>query len=391
MRSRSLALTLITSLSMSGQLALACANYSQTELDDLAVRRALATNDERAYRLVSRQFPHHGRAYWVALEGESRARLGRSDDGSLGAEDDLAVALLKQGRFDEARALLQELDRGKPGRYRTLSNLGVLEKKAGNYGLAASYLERALRARPGGHMGLGDYYLRAARWQGEATRVTPRADFLGRSYAAPIASANVDRTYLETLIHNDREFPDVYLVYGDLLLTEDQPLLAGYAYAQARRLGHPADKVLDGRFERLREVMSERSERERASSPIRAVSEEGDRGVKSLPKIVSSEELEAALTHWLQRFDAYERAFEERQEQLLAGGTQSAGLNTVNEGLAVQILEPGVAIHYLVEREKEAKPALAQVAETSTGVGLGLLAALLLGGLTYRLRRRSPG
>ena len=233
-------------------VALACANYSNTELDDMAVRGALASGDDAAYRLISRQFPHHGRAYWEALEHESRARIRRSDDGSIGARDDLAVAVLKQGRYAEARALLLDLERDQPGRYRTLSNLGVLEKKAGNYALAARYLKLALEAKPLGHMGLGDYYLKASRWQAAAAAALPQADFLGRAYAGPIGSEGVERTYLETLIHNDREFPDAYLVYGDLLLAQE-PLLAGYAYAQARRLGHPAQGVLDQRMESVRE------------------------------------------------------------------------------------------------------------------------------------------
>jgi len=359
MRPPTPALALIASLTLSaaGGLAQACANYSSTEVDDMAVRGALAADDDPAYHLITRQFPHHGRAYWVALERESRERLGRRDDGSLGARDDLAVALLKQGRFDEARAQLRSLDAEQPGRYRTLSNLGVLEKKAGNYQLAAGYLERALRARPGGHMGLGDYYLRACRWQGDAAQGAPSADFLGRDYAAVAGPKGVDRTYLETLIHNDRDFPDVYLVYGDLIF-EDEPLLAGYAYAQARRLGHPAREVLDQRFERVRQAMTEVSGGAMHAQRLQFLKEGGLVGSQDpYASLVSSEELERVLTHWLGRFDEWPQAFERRQEELLAGGTSAASLQVVHSGLSFRSLDPGVAIPYLVERE-EAKSAL---------------------------------
>lgn len=369
--------TFLIGLTLPAGLTWACANYSQTELDDIAVRQALATSDDRAFQLVSRKFPHHGRAYWVALEAESRAKLGRSDDGSVGAQDDLAVAVLKQGRYAEARGLLLDLERDRPGRYRTLSNLGVLEKKAGNYALAASYLERALQVEPLGHMGLGDYYLQAARWQAKAKHGAPEANFLGQPYAELASPERVDRTYLETLIHNDREFPDVYLVFGDLLL-EEQPLLAGYAYAQARRRGHPASEVLDARFERTRARIAELTRRE-----VQARSKS-----KRVPTLVSAPELEETLSEWLERFEAWNLAFERRQEALLEGGTAAASLEAVHAGLETAEIGPEVATPYLLAPEEERSPGWTVEEKAGVLSLLALLGSLLGLSLARRARAR---
>ena len=373
--------------------ALACANYSQTELDDLAVRGALSSSDQPAFLLISRMFPHHSQAYWATLERESRERVGRSDDGSLGARDDLAVAVLKQGRFAEARELLLALDHAEPGRYRTLSNLGVLEKKAGRYELGAAYLERALAVQPGGHMGLGDYYLRACRWQARASRATPTEDFLGRPYGTPRESwEGVDRTFLKTLIHNDRDFPDVYLVYGDLLSAEGEALLAGYAYAQALRLGHPAPDVLDGRLAAVREEFAERTRRSvvaRREGKERATGDLPD--LTDLPEVIDARDLARRLDYWLTRAEEWSTAFERRQERLLAQGTAAAGLSSVSEGFGYAQLGANVLLHDLVIYQP-GKNADWWRGSSLWLLGLGSLALALLALLTgrrVRLRRRA--
>lgn len=370
------ALVTLALLTSPAGVALACANYSQTEVDDQAVRRALATSDQRAFELVSRRFPHHGRAYWAALEAESRAKIKRSAEPRVADRDDLAVAVLKQGRYAEARALLLDLEREQPGRYRTLSNLGVLEKKSGNYVLAVSYLKRALEAKPLGHMGLGDYYLQAARWQASAERSSPETNFLGQHYDELARPENVDRTYLETLVHNDRDFPDVYLVFGDLLL-EGEPLLAGYAYAQARRLGHPADEVLDRRFELTRDLIAQRFQDEER---------EGGASDADRPDIISAPELERAFDEGLERAAEWSQAFERWQAQLLEGGTSAATLELVNEGLVTGHVGPEIVLPYLLEREEPASPPLLNPAEAFLLLLVGTLGLVVAGGTLRRLR-----
>ena len=385
-----LSLTFVLVLACTGT-ALACANYSQTELDDQAVSSALAASDQSAFLLISRMFPHHGRAYWATLERESRERVDRTDDGSIGARDDLAVALLKQGRFAEARRLLVALDREQPGRYRTLSNLGVLEKKAGRYELGAVYLERALAAQPGGHMGLGDYYLRACRWQAGASRAAPGEDFLGNRYDTPRGSwEGVDRTFLRTLIHNDRDFPDVYLVFGDLLLADGEALLAGYAYTQARRLGHPATAVLDQRLVAVREELARRTRR-----GVEERRKREGRVTEDLPEVVGARDLELRLDHWLTRAAEWSAAFERRQEGLLAQGTGAADLASVSEGFGHAQLSGNLALQDLVAHAESAGSRWGRLPNLSSSDlrlgSLGLALVALLGGSWIRRKRSGRG
>jgi tetratricopeptide (TPR) repeat protein len=237
---------------MGTSVASACINDSDSEDFELEAHQILELSEEPVLNLITGQFPHHSQAYWRQRVAQSQAHLALVQN-NVTLLNDSAVGLLKQGRYDDAAAQLARILNTHPNYYPALSNLGVLEKKRGNYAQAARWLRRALGVKPGGHMGLGDFYLRMCRWKAANRDRVPTHNFLGRPYqSVSIArrerGRQTERRHLETLIQNDRAFPDVYLVLGDHLRQDGRPHLALWSYLRARQLGHPASAALNTRI-----------------------------------------------------------------------------------------------------------------------------------------------
>src|SRR5262245_541542 len=96
----------------------------------------LAFRFAMSHDVVHERYPKHGPAFWRERERLSREKLARLDADStaaLSAVDDLAVALHRQGRSDEAIALLRDkLERQRrlkiegKALYTTYDNLGTM-------------------------------------------------------------------------------------------------------------------------------------------------------------------------------------------------------------------------------------------------------------------------
>ena len=160
-------------ISLFPALIFACLWDSDTIRDEIQARPGL-------FELVTGHLPHHGTAYYEARVD----RLEPKRDRSREETNDLAVALIRLGRFDEARVLLKAQLAKEPDRYTTLSNLGVLHKKQGDYARAADYIHLALAIKPEGHMGLGNWYEKALAWRAQRETETspPTENFLGDNY-----------------------------------------------------------------------------------------------------------------------------------------------------------------------------------------------------------------
>ena len=157
-------------ISLFPTLIFACLWDSDTIRDEIQARPSL-------FELVTGHLPHHGTAYYEARVGRLEPKRDRSQEET----NDLAVALIRLSRFDEAAALLKAQLAKEPGRYITLSNLGVLHKKQGDYARAADYIHQALAIKPEGHMGLGDWYEKALAWRAQRETETspPLENFSG--------------------------------------------------------------------------------------------------------------------------------------------------------------------------------------------------------------------
>ena len=294
---------------------LACINTSYSVRDEQNI-----TSDTRL--LIIGAFAHHGPAFYEAELKRCQQILG-NDPENFEARNDLGAALTKLGRYKKAKAEFLQNEQLHPARYKTASNLGVLFKKWDRFDEASEWTSRALEIKPGGHMGLGDYYLRMINWKAEHARTgdLPLTNFLGVEYlAGPEATARVaNREYVETLIRNDMSFADAYLVLGDIALVEDDLQTALRSYLRATQLSdvsHP---------DRLRRVYA-RLEEEMPDQVLAAQDE--------WPKQIHSEF--SAAEAWLARYQEIE------VERLKAGKAVDFGSMkdaTVAAGLQTPIIK----------------------------------------------------
>lgn len=237
---------------------MSCINTSYSRLDEIEV-----TGEE--VDLIVGQFAHHGEAFY-RHEVERTNKLLTENKRDFVARNDLASAYIKLKMYAEAEREFMTNEKHHPGRYETAANFGVLYKKMGKYALAAENIRRSLEIKPEGHMGLGDYYLRMIEWL-EKVENDPMysKNFLGISYYDPAEGIKVNKVvnkeHLMTLIKNDYKFADVYLVLGDLFLSERDYQLALRCYYRADSLKHPREDIVDLRISEIENrIVSMRTE-----------------------------------------------------------------------------------------------------------------------------------
>ncbi|MDG2212999.1 MAG: hypothetical protein P8M70_04160 [Verrucomicrobiota bacterium] len=231
-------------------MVFACLWDSDTIRDEVQARPSLL-------ELVTGRLPHHGTDYY-----ETRVkRLEPKNDRSPKETNDLAVALIRLARFDAAQVLLEAQLTDEPDSYITLSNLGVLHKKQGDFARGADYIRKALGIKPEGHMGLGDWYEKALTWRAQCTTNTspPKVDFLGEAYDEikspinhnfrPLTAERKKRfDKLQNLLRNDQSFADGFLVMGDFLVMIGDLHLGTISYYRSLQLQHPNPGMVNRRI-----------------------------------------------------------------------------------------------------------------------------------------------
>ncbi len=227
-------LNLLTSglltLSLFSHSLTACINTTYSRTDEVEVTDELLP-------LILGAFPHHGNAFYEQELIRTRKILD-AQPADFHARNDLGAAYTKLEQWDLAQAEFEKNEKLHSGRYETASNLGVMYKKKGDFEQAEKYISKALEIKPGGHMGLGNYYLKMIQWLGNANESDIlEKNFLGARYdEGPEASAkSANETYVITLIKNDYHFPDAYIVLGDILFSRGDYQLAYRAYLRAGR------------------------------------------------------------------------------------------------------------------------------------------------------------
>lgn len=195
------------------------------------------------------QFPHHGDAYYRIRI----TRLRKAGQPDLLDLNDLAVAHVRLKEFDEAWKALESAKQLKPDHYETLSNMGVTAKKQGDFEKGAEFIAKALELKPEGHMGLGDWYLKALRWRAKFESASgqspPSENFLGKTYATAFSEkfygmedmpreAQAPNERYEQLIRNDQSFADGFMAVGDALTSRGDLNLSFFAYLRAEMHGH---------------------------------------------------------------------------------------------------------------------------------------------------------
>jgi tetratricopeptide (TPR) repeat protein len=241
---------MFTAALLFSSVALACTWDSDTSRDE-------ATLNPERFDILIGQFAHHGVPYY-------RQRIERfSDKNHLTRDEknDLAVAHMRVGRFNESEDLLIEILDEYPDYYPAISNRGVLAKKSGDFETAIEFIEKALAINPEGHMGIGDWYLKMLRWRQSVENGT-----IPRGYFIPLwSNSDLDRdVYLNRLfdlIRNDQSFSDGYLMAGKLLEEDGEHYLAYIAYSRARLLDHPKTALIERKIEALEDLRDMRYSR----------------------------------------------------------------------------------------------------------------------------------
>jgi tetratricopeptide (TPR) repeat protein len=206
----------------------ACVNSTYSRLDEKRITNDLAF-------IVMGQFAHRSPDFYRYQVNRALAILKEKPEDFI-ARNDLAVAYIKLGSYRNAEEELKKNEQAYPGKYETAANLGVLYKKKQDFAKAAAYIEQSLTIKAGGHMGLGDYYLKMCE---SLASGDVSLNFLGVAYdAEPEENASVaNKDYLISLIKNDYMFADSYLILGDILYVEGDYQLAALAYGRAQYLG----------------------------------------------------------------------------------------------------------------------------------------------------------
>jgi tetratricopeptide (TPR) repeat protein len=195
------------------------------------------------YHLIIGQLPTHSEDYYRKRLDDQIKILAESK-GSVGFNT-IATAHIRLGEFPEAEAALRYCQKKFPKDYFTLSNLGVMYKKKGEYGKAIILINEALKLKPAGHMGLGDWYLRMLVFKLQSAEKEQENNFLGKPYLTkyipgPTTVKNAAHTRLmfTRLIKNDQHFADGFLSLADFLVKTGDLNLALRAYMRADLLGH---------------------------------------------------------------------------------------------------------------------------------------------------------
>lgn len=220
--------------------------------------------------VVTGDLGKHSAAFYQAKVTYTRALLDR---GGAVAEryDDLAVALAKSGKLDDALAVLTEKDQRFPDEYSTHANRGTMLAGKGDLAGALVELRRAVAINPRAHFGREHVQIRLLEWLarlGQDPTLVERETFLGQAISSgrdsiesvrtrPLrgraavgaaaadlaAAAEVDSNVVALVglirFGDGERSPHLWFALGWNLALRGDNQLAIHAFRQAERLGHP--------------------------------------------------------------------------------------------------------------------------------------------------------
>jgi tetratricopeptide (TPR) repeat protein len=162
-------------------IAAACSLACLWDRDTLR-EESLGAKDIAA--VVNGDLGKHSPAFYEAKVTYTRALV---DKGTARKEryDDLAVALARTGKLDEAIAVLAEKETKFPGEYTTEANLGTFLAMKGDLDGAIQHLEAGIKINPDAHFGREKYQVQLLRQAKAAkaagAKVDPCANLFGVS------------------------------------------------------------------------------------------------------------------------------------------------------------------------------------------------------------------
>ena len=185
---------------------------------------------------------------------ERMRRHLEGNSGDLDAVDNLAVALEKLGRGDEAIALLTPIVEANPRWYTALANLGTFHLHAGDLDAGIAFIRRAIEVNPDAHFGREKYQLMLAEHARDGRPSSFVASMLTRRPVTRPADLALTRGFrLNGRKSHDEAItgvvgmirfgtgtsPRLYDALGDLLAARGDKHLAAFAYLRALEHDHP--------------------------------------------------------------------------------------------------------------------------------------------------------
>jgi len=204
-------------------------------------------------------YPSHTTEYYETRAAAAEAALAWAPDYGP-ALDDRGLALMRLGRYAEARAVMERRLQVEPDAYASHANLGTLYTFTGDYDLALGHIDRAMKIEPNAHFGREGYHRQLVVYL-KALAGDPRVadkDFLGLSLTkeqrlsgspAKLASAGIKPDAIDALVsmitvYGADRVSHLYVALGDVLALRGDVRLAWTAYEDARELKHPRSKEL---------------------------------------------------------------------------------------------------------------------------------------------------
>lgn len=125
--------------------------------------------------IVNGDLGKHSYAFYAAKITYTRALVDKGD-APKERYDDLAVALARTGKLDQAIAVLAEKEKKFPGEYTTEANLGTFLAMKGDLDGAIAHLEAGIKINPDAHFGREKYQLQLLRDARAAKTATTKPD-----------------------------------------------------------------------------------------------------------------------------------------------------------------------------------------------------------------------
>jgi tetratricopeptide (TPR) repeat protein len=236
------------------------------------------------YDAILGHYARHSNEYYETRIAAADAALAWAPF-DVAALDDKAIALLKLGRLEDARAVMLKRAEADPTGYGTHANLGTLTTFTGEYDQALVHIDRAMAIEPQAHFGREKYHRQLVVFlQGAAKDPARRtgADFLGLELtdaqrfagspalfkAAGMEPAAFDALVSMIAVYGADRMSDLYFAFGDLLALQGDFRLAWTAYKRASELDHPRKAEIKRWLPRLYNLIgAQHPERRREPPP----------------------------------------------------------------------------------------------------------------------------
>lgn len=129
-------------------MALLSVHSARACLNSYSYDNVVVAIDSRAASIIKELTEHHRRENWQDRVDQLRKK---SAGGDYRALNDLAVALIYTGAYQDAREILERIEAAHPGSYMTASNLGTAYELCGNNIEALRWIKTGIQLNPGAH------------------------------------------------------------------------------------------------------------------------------------------------------------------------------------------------------------------------------------------------